>query len=77
MPDVVEIAGRLSEAQRLSIMSATDLMSNYGGFPFFTVRRTDEPWPQGVCTFLTLKSDRLTETGLAVRAYLENSRVTD
>ena len=70
--DPREIAKGLSPAMRESILNATDLMSNHGGYPYFTVRHTGEPWPMGIATFLTLKTDRLSPLGLAVRAILEN-----
>lgn len=68
-----EIAKKLTEAQRASILNARDMMSNHGGYPFFTVRHTGEPWPMGVAEFLTLKTDRLTPLGLAIRTILENN----
>jgi hypothetical protein len=68
------IAKGLTKAQRDSILSATDLMSNHGGYPYLTVRHTGEPWPMGIATFLTLKTDRLSPLGLAVRAILENEQ---
>lgn len=55
-----EIAAGLSEAQRAAILDAEDRLSNHGGYPFFTVRLTHDPWPQGIAQFLTLKTDRLT-----------------
>lgn len=66
-----EIAAGLSEAQKQSILQATDLMSTFGGYPFLTARITNDPWPKGIAEFLTLKSDRLTPLGLAVRAILQ------
>jgi hypothetical protein len=65
-----EIAAGLSEAQRAAILDAEDRLSNHGGYPFFTVRLTHDPWPQGIAQFLTLKTDRLTPLGLEVRAAL-------
>lgn len=70
-----QIAQRLTKAQREAVLSATDVMSNHGGYPFLTVRHTGEPWPMGMAEFLTLKTDRLTPLGLAVRAELE--RIAD
>lgn len=70
MSEVQKIAESLTDEQRTSIMQATDLMSNHGGYPFFTVRFTGDPWPEGVAQFLTLISDRLTELGLVVRSHL-------
>lgn len=66
-----QIAGKLTKAQRDAITSATDVMSNHGGYPFFTVRHTGEPWPMGIAQFMTLKTDRLTPLGLQVRAILQ------
>jgi hypothetical protein len=51
-------------------MEAEDMMSNHGGYPFFTAQVTSDPWPEGVAQFLTLHRDRLTRLGLAVRAHL-------
>lgn len=65
-----QIAENLTRAQRRSIMEAEDMMSNHGGYPFFTARITCNPWPEGVAQFLTRNSDRLTPLGLAVRAIL-------
>ena len=65
-----QIVEKLTRAQRRSIMEAEDMMSNHGGYPFFTARITCNPWPEGVAQFLTLNSDRLTPLGLAVRAIL-------
>ena len=64
MPDVAEIAGRLSEAQRECVRQ--------------------ERYPERQTSRLKIQSLGLidatglyTPLGLAVRAYLENSRVTD
>lgn len=67
--DAETIAKGLPEEQRRAIIGATDLMSNHGGFPFFVVDFT-LPWTAPVAQFLTLKSDRLTPLGIAVRAAL-------
>lgn len=69
---IVRIAKGLTEAQRTAILSAVDLMSNHGGYPFFRVRFTDH-WTAPVAQFLTLTTDRLTPLGLAVRDYLKES----
>lgn len=66
-----QIAGQLTEAQREAIVNAADKMSSHGGYPYFTVRHTGEPWPVGIAEFLTLKTDRLTPLGLSVRAILK------
>ena len=71
---IAEIAGKLTAAQKRSILDATDLHSDFGGYPFFMARITDAPWPQGVAQFLNLHHDRLTPTGLAVRAYLQDKQ---
>ncbi len=63
------IAAGLPDDQRRAIIGATDLMSSHGGFPFFVVDFT-QPWNAPVAQFLTLKSDRLTPLGLAVREVL-------
>lgn len=66
-----QIADSLTDAQRESIVNATDKMSSHGGYPYFTVRHTGAPWPVGIAEFLTLKTDRLTPLGLSVRAILK------
>ena len=66
------IAG-MSEAEKRAVLGAKDLMSNHGGYPFMTVEVGHDPWPEGIAQFLTLKADRLTPLGLAVRARLEAS----
>lgn len=68
---IAEIAGKLTAAQKRSILDAADLHSDFGGYPFFMARITDAPWPGGVASFLNLHHDRLTPTGLAVRTYLQ------
>lgn len=73
MDDVAKIAAGLTKAQRESILAARDMMSGHGGYPYSTVRHTGECWPIGVAQFLTLKTDRLTLLGLAVRAYLQET----
>lgn len=72
-----QIAAGLTKAQRDSIVNATDLHSDFGGYPFFMARITDTPWPQGVATFLNLRHDRLTPTGLAVRAIIQEQSNAD
>ena len=68
--EIARIVAGLTKAQREALLSATDAMSSHGGYPFFTVRHTGEPWPQGIAQFLTRSIDRLTPLGLAVRARL-------
>lgn len=69
MDDVVRAAKGLTEAQREAILNACTTHSNVGGEPFVTVDFTD-PWTAPVARFLTLRTDRLTPLGLAVRAHL-------
>ena len=69
---IAKIADGLSAKQREAVLGASDMMSHYGGYAFLTVRHTGEPWPMGIAEFLTLKSDRLTPLGLAVREYLRS-----
>jgi len=71
-PDVAAIARGLTKAQQRSIREAQDMMSDHGGYPFFTVHITCNPWPEGVAQFLTLNTDRLTPLGLRVKALLEH-----
>ena len=71
MSDPAEIARRLTKEQRESILAAQDMMFSRHGYPVFAVGVTDDPWPQGVTNFLTIKRDTLTPLGLAVRAELE------
>ena len=73
MSDVQMRIDLLTDAQRQSIIAASDMMSNHGGYPFMTVAITGDPWPEGVAEFLTLKTDRLTPLGLKVRDALTNS----
>lgn len=63
-------AAALTDRQRKAIIGATDIMSNHGGYPFYTVEFTD-PWTEPVAQFLTLRADRLTPLGLAVRQHLK------
>jgi hypothetical protein len=69
-----EIAKGLTKAQREALLGAADLMSSHGGYSFLTVQHTGEPWPEGIAQFLTLREDRLTPLGLAVRAELERMK---
>ena len=66
MPDVAEIAGRLSEAQREMLLA--------WGRAGETRQFTDEDILPLLTNAPRLVGVNLTETGLAVRAYLENSR---
>lgn len=70
MDDVDRIVAGLSQRQREAITGATDMFSDHGGYPFFTVPFLACPWPEGVAQFITLHRDRLTPLGLAVRARL-------
>ncbi len=74
MTDAEQIAAGLTAAQREAILHATDAMSSHGGWPFFIVKRTADYWPQGVCRFLSVTTDRLTPLGLAVRARLQETQ---
>lgn len=67
------IAAGLTAAQGRAVLDAEDCFSSHGGYPFFAVRITPDPWPPGIAQFLTLKTDRLTPLGLAVREVLERS----
>lgn len=71
MTDLDKLAKSLTKAQREAIMSARDIMSHHGGYPYFTVRNTGEMWPCGIAQFLTLKTDRLTPLGIALRNHLK------
>ena len=71
MTDPHIAAAGLTKAQKRALLDAEDMTSNHGGYPFLTVRLTSEPWPMGLAEFLTLKTDRLTSLGLAVRAILQ------
>lgn len=72
MTDLSQLAKSLTKAQREAVMDAEDMMSSHGGYPFLTVRHTGAPWPHpGMAEFLTLKTDRLTPLGLALRAHLK------
>lgn len=78
MANVDDIVRGLTKAQRRSIEGAQDMLSDHGGYPFYTVRITCNPWPEGVAQFLTLNTDRLTPLGLEVRArLLSSSGATD
>lgn len=72
MTEIERVVKGLTPAMREAIIGARDLMSSHGGYPFFMVDFDGDPWPKGVAQFLTLKSDRLTPLGLAVRDYLIN-----
>lgn len=68
--EIARVAAGLTRAQREAVEAASDIMSNHGGYAFMTVDVTRDPWPEGVAQFLTLKSDRLTPLGLAVRNHI-------
>lgn len=79
MPDVAEIAGRLSEARkRLIFVLPAD--GSWGAAPSRSVAKRMW-WKLNLIDHKHCPQDhhewRLNERGLAVRAYLENSRVTD
>ena len=72
MTDIAEIAGKLTKAQREAILDARWI--HPGGMnPIALVKFTDA-WPQGIAQFFTMGQDRLTDLGLAVRRYLEQSK---
>ena len=68
--DAETIAKGLTKAQVAALFGATDMMSNHGGYPFFVVQHTGEPWPAGIAQFLSVWKDRLTPLGLEVRRHL-------
>lgn len=68
MHDLDELARGLSAKQRDAILSAHWLYPG-GQEPIAVVDFTD-PWPKGVAQFFTLREDRLTPLGLALRARL-------
>jgi|GEM_PF-2208443 len=70
---VAEIARGLTKAQRAALVSACTTHSDVGGEPFVTVDFTD-PWPAPIAQFVTVRTDRLTPLGLAVRAYLQSEQ---
>ena len=70
MTDAREVAGKLTKAQREAVLDARDMMSGHGGYPFFTVSFTGDPWPQGFAEFISFRQDRLTPLGIAVRRIL-------
>ena len=80
MPDVAEIAGRLSDAQREVLLHWPEggliqhISSQIGGL---LERMIFDHLASVSENNATRRTFDLTETGLAVRAYLENSRVTD
>jgi len=63
-----EIAQSLTEAQREAIRNARWLSSSPDHLVLVDVV---PPWPFGIAQFFTLKQDRLTDLGLAVRAIIE------
>lgn len=64
-----EIARSLTWAQREALLGARWFHPG-GQEPMCLVPFTDG-WPEGVARFFSLKTDRLTPLGLAVRAALE------
>ena len=74
MSEAERIAKGLTKTQREAIKYARDMNSNHGGYPFFTVHHTGEPWPQGIAEFQSIWRDRLTPLGLAVRAHLKETQ---
>lgn len=71
---VAGIVKSLTKAQREALLEPQWIHPG-GMTPIALVNVTDEPWPQGVAQFFTLRTDSLTPLGLAVRSALkENDR---
>jgi hypothetical protein len=66
-PSIAEIAAGLTENQRRAILSARWIGSSLS--QMCLVDYTD-PWAAPIAVFLTLRTDRLNSTGLAVRDHL-------
>jgi hypothetical protein len=71
--ELARLARGLTTKQWNSIVNAKDMMSNHGGYAFLTVHHTGELWPMGIAEFLTLKTDRLTPLGLALRDWIKEN----
>ena len=69
MTDLAKLAEGLTEAQRRALLDAAWL--HPGGQPPIAIVNFTNPWPEGVAQFFTLKRDRLTPLGLALRAHLQ------
>lgn len=70
---VAEIAGCLSKAQREALITACTTHPSVGGSHFVTCDFAGT-WPvPGLATFLTLKTERLTDLGLAVRNFIQGT----
>lgn len=68
-----EIAGRLSKAQRRSILHAYQTRRPAGGQQFWTVDITCQPWPEGIAQYRSENTDTLTPLGLAVRNFIQGN----
>lgn len=80
MPDVAEIAGRLSEAQRAAVFQICATPNRYSQVAVLNRNVFRALVRKGIMQHIIVgmvSCASFTETGLAVRAYLENSRVTD
>lgn len=75
--DLKAIADQLTDSQKATIVFAHDMMRSHQGYPLFTIPfQGGKPWPE-VAEFLTLKTDRLTPLGLALREYLRDAALSD
>ena len=72
MADPAIIATMLTQAQRDAVVDGRWI--HPGGMdPIYLVDFNGMPWPQGIAEFFSFRTDRLTNLGLAVRAYLEQN----
>lgn len=72
MADPAIIATMLTQAQRDAVVDGRWI--HPGGMdPIYLVDFNGEPWPQGVAEFFAFRTDRLTNLGMEVRAYLEQN----
>lgn len=67
---IAAIAGKLTVAQQDAVVDGRWIYPG-GMDPICLVDFNGEPWPQGIAEFFTFRTDRLTETGLAVRRHLQ------
>ncbi len=73
MPDEIDaIIARMSEAQKDAVVNAEDMHSSHGGYAFMAVKFCGR-WNDPIAEFLTLRMDRLSPLGLAVRARLKEN----
>lgn len=71
MTDLDKLAKGLTEAQRRALLDARWFHPG-GQEPMCLVHFTDA-WPSGVARFFSLKTDRLTPLGLALKAHIERT----